>query len=365
MINLLITVSTGWAGGFIASRVRVPAGWLTGSLCATALLHLLWPPACLPPELKAVTQILAGSFLGAGFRKQDILAMKGIIRPALLLIPLMMLMNLIIGWGIHLCSGIDIATSLLASAPGGITEMSLVAISLGGDPGLVAFVQLLRFMTVMGISPIFLSLACRGKGAATSRQPVPSHSGEASQQTEFLPALDRTDSGSTDKTPAAGDKVLTLAISLVFGFIGTLVPIPAAPLTFSMMACAVFTVMTGRGRVFTRQRMVTQVLAGTLIGSAFQLHTGITIQGLAAAVTVLVLGVVALNLLMGYLIHRIGGMDLPTALFSSTPGGLSDMALLSGEFGADQSRVILMQLLRLFSVIAFFPGLIRAFVSLL
>ena len=51
-------------------------------------------------------------------------------------------------------------------------------------------------------------------------------------------------------------------------------------------------------------------------------------------------------------------MDPVTALFACAPGGLTDMALIAADLGADSSKVAAMQMMRLVSVIALYPTII-------
>ena len=55
------------------------------------------------------------------------------------------------------------------------------------------------------------------------------------------------------------------------------------------------------------------------------------------------------------LLNRFTALDYSTALFSSTPGGISEMAILSEEMGVDSFKVSVLHTCRLFFVIAFFP----------
>ena len=76
----------------------------------------------------------------------------------------------------------------------------------------------------------------------------------------------------------------------------------------------------------------------------------------AAAVAV---NCVMVNYLLGFLIHKTCGLDLPTSLFASVPAGMSDMALVSLEQGGDAPKVAVLQLVRYLCVMAFMPSLTK------
>lgn len=57
-------------------------------------------------------------------------------------------------------------------------------------------------------------------------------------------------------------------------------------------------------------------------------------------------------------IDEIGKWDFPVYCTGTTPGGLTDMALIAADLGADSTKVAGMQMLRLVSVIALYPTII-------
>lgn len=72
---------------------------------------------------------------------------------------------------------------------------------------------------------------------------------------------------------------------------------------------------------------------------------------------------IVLDLVAGVIISKTTDMDLISALFSSAPGGLTDMTLIAAELGADGVKVAGMHMIRLVSVIACYPTLIQLIVS--
>ena len=68
---------------------------------------------------------------------------------------------------------------------------------------------------------------------------------------------------------------------------------------------------------------------------------------------------------IGTIIYKISGIDHTTCMLASTPGGMSEMALLSDELGADTVKMAAMQTMRMFSVILFFPPITSFIMHLL
>jgi hypothetical protein len=118
----------GWAGGRV---LRLPAYWLTGPLIASALAHGLgWVHGVPPGWLVAVTQVVVGGGLGARFAGVG----GAMLRRAVGLSLLYGVAILSVAFGFALVvQGLGVAplaAAFLAFAPGGVAEMSLIALSL-------------------------------------------------------------------------------------------------------------------------------------------------------------------------------------------------------------------------------------------
>lgn len=62
-------------------------------------------------------------------------------------------------------TGIDLVVLLLAYAPGGVAEMSLIALAIHADAGFVAVHHLVRIVCVMAAVPLMSVAAARGRGS--------------------------------------------------------------------------------------------------------------------------------------------------------------------------------------------------------
>lgn len=105
-------------------------------------------------------------------------------------------------------------------------------------------------------------------------------------------------------------------------------------------------------------RQVGQLIIGCALGlyftpvvaEAILLHADLML--LAAAVTI-VLGYVC-----GFFLARASGVDMTTALFASTPGGASEMAVLGERYGARLDKVALAQSMRILLVVVIIPAIL-------
>lgn len=124
-------IGAGLIGAQAGKRLRLPGYIITGPLLCSALLHVTGLLQAIPPAgLVAVTQVILGAGLGVRFVGMDrkLLAKCGklaVLNGALALVLVFVFAGLV-----HWTTGAPVAAGFLAFAPGGLAEMSLIALSL-------------------------------------------------------------------------------------------------------------------------------------------------------------------------------------------------------------------------------------------
>lgn len=157
LLRLAATLLVGCAGGLLAFRLRIPAGGLIGSMIAVGGLNLLGVPlAHLGSEYRNAAQILVGATVAGTLTPAVAALLARLIGPAMLAMVVLIALGLLGGWIVHLATGLQLASSLFAGAPGGVVEMSLAAADVGGDMELVASIQFVRLLSVATLLPILL-----------------------------------------------------------------------------------------------------------------------------------------------------------------------------------------------------------------
>lgn len=129
--DMLVLAAAGIAGVWLGRSLRLPGHVMTGPVALSALAHLTGLADGVPPGwLIGITQIGIGSMLGARFAGLP----RGALPLAARLSALNMLAALVLAfgfaWPVAELSGQPVAAVFLAFAPGGLAEMSLIALSL-------------------------------------------------------------------------------------------------------------------------------------------------------------------------------------------------------------------------------------------
>lgn len=129
--EIAILVAAGLAGVAAGRLLRLPGWIITGPLLASAAAHGLgWVEGVPPAWLIALTQVILGTGLGARFTGADPRALRRAAGLALVNGVAALLLALAFALIVHALVGEPVTAAFLAFAPGGLAEMSLVALSL-------------------------------------------------------------------------------------------------------------------------------------------------------------------------------------------------------------------------------------------
>ena len=145
-VTVLVAVLGAWAG----TRLRLPAGALLGplilgvALAELGVVHLAWPPG-----VPQAAYLVLGLWVGLLFDGASV-KWAGRLFPFVLASAVgLVLACAALGWALAALTGIDGMTAYLATTPGGIESVAIVALGTGADAPLVLAVQMLRLLAVV------------------------------------------------------------------------------------------------------------------------------------------------------------------------------------------------------------------------
>lgn len=146
----------------LALRLRIPAGQLVGPLTLSAAVHLAGLTSHRPPvELVAAAQVVIGSAVGARFAGTDLRFLLRALLGAAGLSVILLVITLLSAWAVTLPTGLPLEPVILAYSPGGLAEMSLVALALNLDAAFVATHHSARIVIVVILAPLAFRLFSR------------------------------------------------------------------------------------------------------------------------------------------------------------------------------------------------------------
>lgn len=378
MSPLLITLVLGFATGFLLRRLGLPAGGLVGSFLAVAVFSVTTGAAVLPAESRIIVQIVAGAFVGCSLDRDDIHSLRFIAKPAMFMVMWYVVFVLAVGSTLFAATSLNLPTALMSCVPGGISDVPVVAASMGADAPAVTLLQLLRLLLGIGLLPVAVKLFAKkeqGKeGRANSRSLSRSRDKKDSSS-----RLERSASGLVPEIGSEASRidvpdptlsprsrwrlflsgVCTLAIATVAGFIGQTTGIPGMTFTVTIVCVLIYNLKTGFAFVPKWLKRLCQYLAGTYLGAKVTAADVAALPDLALPAVIIVAAYVASFLILGMLEQKLFHFTKTEGLLIATPAGASDMALIMDDLGIANAQVVLIQVVRLMVVLAVFPQVIN------
>ncbi|MEC3862139.1 AbrB family transcriptional regulator [Mesobacterium sp. TK19101] len=163
VVSLVFICLAGGAGLALGKLIHLPAAQLIGPLLVSAAVSLTgWVDLHLPFWLIAMAQVVIGTGLGMRFRGVTGTMLRRSAGLATASVSYMLLLGSALAFGLEALIDIPFLHLLISLSPGGVTEMSLIALSLAANPALVSLNHVLRIlMTVleMGVAARFFGLA--------------------------------------------------------------------------------------------------------------------------------------------------------------------------------------------------------------
>lgn len=139
------------AGVWLGQRLKLPAGQLlgplliAGALSVSGLVHLSPPPWMVP-----TAQVVMGTGLGIRFTGMTrSMFVKGM-GLSVVSVSAMMGLGIALAALVHMASGLPVDMLVVSFAPGGVVEMSLIALSLAANPAFVTLHHLVRIFFTVG-----------------------------------------------------------------------------------------------------------------------------------------------------------------------------------------------------------------------
>lgn len=149
--------------------------------------------------------------------------------------------------------------------------------------------------------------------------------------------------------------LLTAAVAAAGSFLFYRMKIPAGALIGAILFTAAFHIATGTGSFPGVMKTVMQAIAGAFIGQRITRRDIGELRRTLAGGAVMFLFMIGYTLAIGFFLHAVTNLDLPTALVCSMPAGLSDTAIISADLGANATQTTVVHTIRTLYAILLLP----------
>ncbi|HEX2136305.1 MAG TPA: AbrB family transcriptional regulator, partial [Microvirga sp.] len=309
-------------GGFAFHRLGIPAAWLSGSMIAAVLWRASGQGRPLPKPLLDFAMLISGTAMGAGVTSESLAAVARYpLSLASLALGLVAISGASMLW-LTRASGWRRDDAVLASVPGALSTVLIVAAERKADVGSIAIVQMFRLLVLMAVLPSIVVLAGGAQGEAWlgARQAIATPLGLAANLVGGLAA-------------GALFRRIGIAAPILFGTAAVSAALHVTDLTPGVVPPAIAT--------------VSLVLIGMFIAENFRHLKWSAVRRLVpAALGSFVLGMAVASFFaaVGAKLARVGFAD---ALVAFAPGGLEAMMVLALVLGLDPLYVGVHHLVRL------------------
>ncbi|HEV8391031.1 MAG TPA: AbrB family transcriptional regulator [Dongiaceae bacterium] len=160
----LLLTACGIIGFGVAKLLRIPAYALVGPMLLSAIVHAAGITHSRPPVwLVAAAQIVVGAMVGSRFDGVSVRMVGKAIVLAIFATAVLLALAALFGQAVESTLGIPFSAALLAFAPGGLAEMSLIALSLQIDAAYVSSHHIVRIFMIVLAAPLVFRLFSRNR----------------------------------------------------------------------------------------------------------------------------------------------------------------------------------------------------------
>lgn len=155
LLDALILAASAVIGAWLGTLLRLPAPTFLGPLILSAAAHMAGLTESAPPAVLVIAaQVVLGTILGCRFLgiapvmlwKAGLLSLGATV--------LTLALAVAAGLAMRAGAGVGLDQALLALAPGGLTEMGLIALAIHADVAFVALHHVARILVVIVLAPL-------------------------------------------------------------------------------------------------------------------------------------------------------------------------------------------------------------------
>ncbi len=320
---LFATALLGWR---FARLLKIPSSTVVGAILAVGALTALGVKFPQADGMKFVLQVLVGMTIGIRIDRSTLLHLRSGLLPSVVVVMWVLITSFGVGAVLNHVTLLDRATSFVSATPGGLTEMSLTAVTYGAHAPSVALLHLSRLLAVQAVVSLVATFYSRRSDGS-----IPNSSQDAWSGRLLLAYF---------------------AVALAGGAAFEVVGVPAGPLIGAILAVGVFRVWTGcTGALPHSIAIAGQVGVGAVVGLRCTAGTLLGMTKLLWPTMALLVLTVGGGLLLAVCLWRITSWDLATCLLAAAPGGIVQMTALAGSLGCDMVIVTTVHFVRLITIV--------------
>lgn len=337
MLPMFLTLALSTAVGWLLNRKHIPAGMMIGAVLAAAGLSF-FGIGSMPGPAKHMAQVIAGTFISCSAQRDDFRRLRTFWKPVIMITCSLLLVNLVIGFLLFFAGYSDLLSCLVCAVPGGISDVTLIAVDFGADASKVLAVHFCRLIVGLMVFPVVVD-------HFTAPIPVAASAGEEGG----VPTVP------VDPRENAFRLVVALTVASLSAWAGHRLHIPAATILCSLTSTFLLNFSGFTIRFPTWLRRIAQILSGAYVGCLLDPSHFSDLGAVFWAIVITLVVLLTNAAVFGKWMEKRYGIPMREGMLMLTPAGASDMALIADDLGFQSPRLVLVQIYRLLIATAFFP----------
>jgi uncharacterized protein len=340
-VRVVETFMIALIGGSIFYVLQMPLPWMLGSLLAVLLWNgyakrkMAWPK-----QIWYVGLMIVGYTIGSTFTIETGREILSQLPVMALITVITIVFNLWMGYVTYRKTDITLASGLMGSTPGGLSQMTALCLEVeDADLTVVTFMQTARLLSVVFVVPF---LAIHGlTGAADGVSAVLSSNGN-------LPDM------------ALSHGILLVVSVLFSGYLAKRFHLPTPYLLGPVLGTACLSLSGTAVPLLPKFWIgVSQLCIGTYTGMRMNLEQLKSCKQLIPFTMASVTGLLLFSLGIGWCLNYLYHIPLVTAFLSTAPGGIAEMSLTALQVHADLSIIVAFQLFRILVILLIVPSALK------
>lgn len=162
LISLPIFLAVGTLGGYLGTKLKIPAGALIGSLLAVICFKLIsrvdWN---VPRTFTFVLQVFIGIMVGASFQPGMLKVMGRVFFPVITSTLLLVGTGLLLSMVFTRMGLLDMGTAYLATSPGAMSALLVVSLDSGKNAAVITCFHFFRVVFIILTMPLIYKYSFR------------------------------------------------------------------------------------------------------------------------------------------------------------------------------------------------------------
>ncbi|MDL2280667.1 AbrB family transcriptional regulator [Selenomonadales bacterium OttesenSCG-928-I06] len=330
IINYLKIFCVACLVGWLFSIANLPLPWMLGPLVTVVILEAYFKKKVYwKVKFRHIGMLFFGYVMGSPFNMETCKYILSHIDLIFVMTLITLGLSLLGGILVKKITNINLATSLIGSIPGGLSQMAVISEEVKeADASTVILMQTVRVLVTVSFIPFLVLYGLSNSFESVVKQTYPFVLND-------LPQL----------------LIFAVAIVIVLFFTRN-INIPTRYLTIPIVVTALL-VLSGFNapKLPSLITIVAQVAIGINMGQSIDLITSKNWRKILCYNCLNVLGVICILLFIDYIYTKMNGLDLVTMFISTAPGGIAEMGITALMINADLAMVTSFQLFRMLFIL--------------